>query len=434
MIPEPICPGTFSAANAIWEAAQLEQRSVDRRFLDQLPAEIESWQGQGIITPQQGQAIIDTYPAPAPPRGSYGRLVTVLAILGVVLLGLGVILFFASNWGEIPRTFKLAMFLIGVPTTYIIGYWLRYSRGYHRVGMAAIFLATLFYGAGVHLVAQAYNVPVNDPQLFLFWFLGVLPVAYVTRSQAILVLSILLFLGAVGFRVPLWLDNPDAVPFLVFPLYLVLGLMLFGLGRFQAQFDLTRSYARAYEIFGMLTTFGALYLLTFRFWFEEFRRRDLASAGTVTWEFWLVLFAATALAALFLGGTAWQQIRIRRPLLTLPYELVSSFILLVGVFLLIYLPGGNDLTYPLIFNALLLLGIVGLVFLGYFRGEEVWINIALIFFGVDVFARYFEFSFDLFDRSLVFVGAGSILLAGGFLLERGRRRVVERMRTSGGEA
>ena len=225
----------------------MEQRNVDRRFLDILPAEIDSWQGQGIITPQQGQAIIDTYPTPAPSRGSYGRLVTVVAILGVVLLGLGVILFFASNWGEIPRIIKLAMFLIGVPATYIIGYWLRYRRGYPRVGVAAIFLAALFYGASVHLVAQAYHVPVNDPKLFLFWFLGVLPLAYVARSQAILVLGILLFLGSVGFRVPLWLDDLDAVPFLVFPLYLILGLMLFGLGRFQAQFDLTRPYAKAYE-------------------------------------------------------------------------------------------------------------------------------------------------------------------------------------------
>ena len=324
------------------------------------------------------------------------------------------------------------MFLIGVPATYSIGYWLRYHRSYPRVGVAAIFLAALFYGAGVHLVAQAYNVPVNDPKLSLFWFLGVLPLAYVTRSQAILVLSILLFLVSAGFRIPVWLDDLDAVPFLAFPLYLVLGLMLFGLGRFQAQFDLTRSYAKAYEIFGLLTTFGALYLLTFRFWFEEFRRYDLGSIGTVAWEFWLVLFVAAGLAALLLGGTIWQQTRIRRPLLTLPYEMLFSFILLIAVFLLIYLPGESDLTYPLIFNVLLLLGVIGLVFGGYFRSEESWINIALIFFGVDVFARYFEFSFDLFDRSLVFIGAGSILLAGGFFLERGRRKVMERIRMSGG--
>ena len=408
------------------------ERNVDRKFLDLLPAEIESWQGQGLITPEQGQAIVDAYPVQASPRGSYGRLVTILAILGAVLLGLGVILFFASNWDGIPRAVKLSLLLIGIPTTYIIGYWLRYRRGYPRVGVAALFLAALFYGAGVHLVAQAYNVPVNDPRLFLFWFLGVLPLAYVTRSQAILVLGILLFLASVGFWLPLWLDDLEAIPFLVFPLYLVLGLMLFALGRFQAQFDLTRPYAKAYEIFGLLTAFGALYLLTFRFWFEEFRRSSFASAGTVSWEFWLVLFGAAALAVLLLGVAMGQQTRIRRPLLTLPYELGFSLLLLVAGFMLIFLPGKSDLVYPLIFNALLLLGIVGLVFGGYYRSQESWINLALIFFGVDVFARYFEFSFDLFDRSLVFIGAGSILLAGGFLLERGRRKVMERMRTSGG--
>ena len=136
--------------------------------------------------------------------------------------------------------------------------------------------------------------------------------------------------------------------------------------------------------------------------------------------------------AISADGTIWRRIRMHRPLLTLPYELGFSLLLLVGVFSLIYLPGESDLTYPLIFNVLLLLGIIGLVFGGYYRSEESWINIALVFFGVAVFARYFEFSFNLFDRSLVFIGAGSILLAGGFFLERGHRKVMERIRTSGG--
>ena len=104
-------------------------------------------------------------------------------------------------------------------------------------------------------------------------------------------------------------------------------------------------------------------------------------------------------------------------------------LLLVGAYLVIVLPVCSDLLYPILFNFLLLLGIIGLIFVGYFRGEEAFINLALIFFSVDVVSRYFEFSFSLFDRSLVFIVAGVILLVGGFLLERGRREVVERMRT-----
>ena len=296
------------------ESTKLERRNVDRNFLTRLPHEVEEWQGQGIITPEQGRAIIDSYQQVDMAPAARGRLVTIVAILGSVLVGLGVILFFASNWQEIPREVKLALMLIAVPLTYGIGYWLRYRRGFQRIGTAIILLAALSYGAAIHLIAQAYNIPVNQPDLLSYWFLGVIPLAYVTRSQPILVLAMGLFLAAAGFRVQIWLDDFDLIPFRVFPLYLILGLMLYGLGKFQARFDLTRIYARAYEIVGLLTTFGALYLLTFRFWWEEFFSGSGFRGGSVATEFWLILYIASGLVVLTLVCTVIAYTRQRMPL------------------------------------------------------------------------------------------------------------------------
>ena len=104
-------------------------------------------------------------------------------------------------------------------------------------------------------------------------------------------------------------------------------------------------------------------------------------------------------------------------------------ILLAAAALVVFVPTANDVVYPLLFNLLLLGGIVGLVFLGYFRGREMLINLALVFFCLGVATRYFEYGFELLDRSLVFIGAGIILIVGGFLLERGRRRVLARLRS-----
>ena len=58
------------------------------------------------------------------------------------------------------------------------------------------------------------------------------------------------------------------------------------------------------------------------------------------------------------------------------------------------------------FNLLLLIAIVGLAVLGYVRAMESFINIGLAFFALDVVTRYFELSWDLLDRSLVFVVGG----------------------------
>jgi uncharacterized membrane protein len=142
---------------------ELQKRSADSRFLEHLPDEVDYWQGRGIIAPDQGRAIIDSYEMPDTSRAAHGRLVTILAILGSVLVGLGVILFFASNWQEISREVKLALMLVAVPTAYGIGYWLRYFRGYQRVGTATLFLAAIVYGAAIQLAAQAYNIPVDHP-------------------------------------------------------------------------------------------------------------------------------------------------------------------------------------------------------------------------------------------------------------------------------
>lgn len=425
------------------ESEQPQRRDVDRRFLTRLAVEIEGWQGQGIITPEQGQEIIASYPVPPDllaSRRTHGRLVTILAILGSVLIGVGVILFFASQWGDIPRAGKLALILVAISAAYGIGYWLRYQRGYQRVGTAVILLAALFYGAGIHLVAQVYHVPVNDPNLFAYWFLGVLPLAYLTRSQPILVLAVGLFLAAVGFRLVPWLEGAVNAPLLVFALYLVLGLMLYSLGKLQAQFGRTRSYTRVYEILGLVTTFGPLYLLTFRSWFEGQPYKQWAMAGDIATGFWLLFYIATALALVAFAATVAFHSRRRLPWQTLLYEGAAALLLLVAVYSPLYLVAvfsalhlavGSNLFYPIVFNFLLLLGLIGLVFVGYFRRQEVWINIALVFFSVDAVTRYFEFSWTLFDRSLVFVLAGVILLVGGFFLERGRRRMFERMRVQG---
>jgi hypothetical protein len=221
------------------------------------------------------------------------------------------------------------------------------------------------------------------------------------------------------------------MPFRVFPLYLVLGLMIWALGKAQARFTLTSVYSRAYEVLGILTTFAVLYLLTFRFWWEELLGSPTRIEGAmgVTNEFWLTLYIAAALAvAAFIFALA-ARLGQRLSLSTLPYESIAALLLLVPAYLVVFLPFmGGDLLYPLLFNFLFLAGIVRLIFLGYFRGQELFINLALIFFSVDVVTRYFEYSFELLDRSMVFIVAGIILLLGGFLLERGRRQVVDRLR------
>ena len=100
------------------EDEQFGARRMNRSFLAQLPREVQRWQAQGLITFDQGHAILNGYHFPEAVPDSRNRLVTVLVILGAVLLGLGVILFFAANWQAFPKGFKLGLMLVGVPAIY----------------------------------------------------------------------------------------------------------------------------------------------------------------------------------------------------------------------------------------------------------------------------------------------------------------------------
>ena len=420
------------------ESPGSHESGSDRGFVLRLLAETQRWQDQGIITAEQARAIASSYDVPtevASSQRAQGRLVTILAIFGSLLVGLGVILFFAANWGEIPRAVRLALILVGIPTVYGIGYRLKYVQSYQGVGTAVLLLAAILYGAGIHLIAQVYNSPVNDPKLVSLWFLGVLPLAYLARSQAILVLAQALFLLAVGFWVDEWLDGSNEGPAIFgFALYLTLGPLFYGLGKLQSRYDLTRPYATAYELVGLVITMASVYLLSFRFLYDDFSYRELGVDVKVATTFWVLFYLAGAGAVAAIAGATAIQVRRRLPLMTLPYEGLATLMLLAMAYLVMHVGAGNDVLYPVLFNLVLLAGIIGLVFVGYFRGREALINVALIFFGLNVGTRYFELSWDLLDRSLVFIVAGLILLGGGFLLERGRRKVVERIEAQRGVA
>ncbi len=398
-----------------------------------MASEIQGWEEQGLVTREQAENLRSGYgglPQPFSDTARFNRLVSVLAVLGVILIGAGVVAFIASNWGELPRGVKLFLIFVAISLAYGIGYWLKYLRGYQRVGSALFLLGALLFGAGIHLVAQAYNFPVNDPKLFSYWFLGVLPLAYVTRSQSLLFLAVGLFLASVGFWTWEWIDDDSNSLVLFLGMFLVMGLLLYNLGRFQDLVERTKFYTAAYDILGLIVVFGTLYLLTFRGVFDDFEYRGarFVRDQVLIGDFWWLLHTSVAVTLLALAAQATWRLTHHIRWQSMPFEGCASLLLLTAAYLPIYLAVGDDIAYPILFNILLFLMIVGTVVVGFVRNQEWLINLALIFFGLDLVSRYFEYSWSLIDRSIVFIVAGVLLLGGVLVLERGRRIAFARLR------
>ena len=400
----------------------------DHRFVSRLREEVDAWRQDGTVTAEQAQAILARYPDYVPGFEASRRrqgLVTGLSILGGILIGLGVITFFAANWDEIPKNVKLASLIIGMALSYGAGYAIWQRSGPTPYAVSFVLLGCIIYGAGVHLIGQLYHISVDHPNLSLFWFLGVAPLAYVTRSRPVMFLAVVLFLAAVAFRLQDWLEGIDEAEAVIAgtALYIALGAFLYAAGKAKREFEGWESIGGLFQALGLVTAFAALYMLTFHDLFDGADSISGASLG-----YWALAYGASIVAVAALAWLAWRRAQAggESPVELAEVGLIAVLLVVAHVAGLV--PAGWDPLYPILFNALFALSALGLMASGYLRDHEGRVNLAIAFIAIYVITRYFEYSIDLLDSSMVFIGAGVVLLAGGYLLDRGRRRMLAAMR------
>ena len=72
-------------------------------FVERLAVELRHWEREGLITGEQALAIASRYRSGGsarPSQRAHARLVSILAVFGAILVGLGIVLFFAANWDQ----------------------------------------------------------------------------------------------------------------------------------------------------------------------------------------------------------------------------------------------------------------------------------------------------------------------------------------------
>ena len=395
-------------------------------FVRKLRIEIRGWEEDGIISAEQSTAILGLYDVTpeSPARIVPSRVVSVIAVMGAALVGLGIIAAVAANWSAIPLGTKLVMMAVGVPALYFAGWLLIQRWGFFRIGTAVILLGAIAFGASIHLIAQIYHVPVDSPNLMAAWFLGVVPVAYITRSKAVATLAVVLFFAAAGFRSQVWLlAVGDELFFLLIPILLALAAALFTVGRAQSRFAFTRPIAAVFTAIAMIAASGSVYVLGFQ---DVWGSLEPWSVESARLEYWIVL----AGALITVGGSSvvarWRSGGGRMSLIW--WELSAPLaMIVVAIGTLVGLIWG--LTWMWAFmNALLLIGVIVSVYAGYRWNRSDLVNLAIAVFGITLITRYFEFGFSLLQQSVAFIVAGVIMLALGLGLEWFRRRMLVRMR------
>ncbi len=425
---------------------------ASRDWASRLKSEAERWVAVGLITAEQRDSILGLYPRPE--TTGRDRTILILTLLGSLLVGAGVILFFAANWPKLPAAAKLCAAVAAVLAAYGMGWFFRYQPGNSpRLGHSLIFLGSLLYGAGIWLVAQVFHLDSHYPAGFEAWGLGVLPLVAATQSVWVLYLAILVLTIWSGMEQGGYSYNvvyPLVMLALVAPLsrrvrsalaevgialglliwfvanvmahlpedmrvweatmpsriLLVYGAMLFTLGMARL------GERRAYLALGGALSLAGAYILTFR---------RPAWEGAVTMPSLLSVspFLTTGLIVFFGVILAAWLVMVRRKESANLRLAAPGLAIVVSSLVAEALP---EVPCMIVFNLLLFAGTVGWVILGIRLRSQMIVNLGLAAFMIHMLTRYFDLFFSAMNRSLFFMLGGLLLLAGGWFLERNRRR------------
>jgi uncharacterized membrane protein len=402
-----------------------------------LLAEIREWQEKGVIGPGVARKIL-AHLGEAPPEQPerLSRLTGIVSMLGGILIGLGIILWVASNWQGIDRLAKVALILAALVVALGAAYVTSFVRSAPRAAAVLHVIAALVYGAAIFLVGQAYHVVAGTPVLFTLWGAGTLAMGFALPSRGPALVGILALGAALQTAAG---EVTDSAPMVLLTL-VVFGVLLVGSGEVIGVLRRVRGLAGTFIVTGLIGVFVTMLPLTFSFPWEAFGL--FAPRGVSDTAVWGLLALGVAAAGSF-GYVVFRRRRSRGHVLEATGGIVISAVA-VGILLMtdpsapvqhlgyeavpFSASSGN---FSVLFNVIYGAAVLWAIGVGLATDRDAFVNIGLVFFGLLVVARYIDLSSRLFDRAVVFVGAGAVLLITALLLDRLRRALARRASEGG---
>lgn len=156
-----------------------------------LNKQVDSWVSENIIDKAAADKICQLYP---PCNESSQWAMIAFSGIGACVIGLGVILLIAYNWSEMDKFMKLSLIFSSIIVSHAVGITVFFrSERFQALGEALAIIGTMFFGAGIFLVAQIYHIDEHFPNAFLFWGIGAGLLAWTMPSVAQAIMAAILF-------------------------------------------------------------------------------------------------------------------------------------------------------------------------------------------------------------------------------------------------
>ncbi|GHH99617.1 DUF2157 domain-containing protein [Neobacillus kokaensis] len=179
-------------------------RTVREKELEFLRKELKYLAETDVITAEKAEEIQSLYEV----RDKLSFTRTLLYV-GSILIGAGILSFIASNWDEIARPLKFLLIVGIFIACNFAGYKL--ERYYPKTSQSFYYLGVIIFGAGIFLVEQMFHIGGSTQDAFLWWAIGIMPLAWVLRDKWILLAAVFFSLFHIldapyiqGKVIPIW--------------------------------------------------------------------------------------------------------------------------------------------------------------------------------------------------------------------------------------
>lgn len=390
---------------------------------------LQFWEAKGLLSTEQVNELRAALAANEKGARS-GRGIGIFSMLGAVLLGTGLMLFVGSNWDVASPWVRVA--LVGASYAAVcVGARVAGRRQYPRVSESLWFLATLFLGGGIFLLAQIFNFSLTYWQGPALWLVGTIAMAYARQRGYYVVLAVPLAILALG-----WFGGgsgwfrDDQTEFLasergLLPLLGLLAVSCVSLGLLARRARMWAFSANGLIAFGAVMVAMLLLGCTLHDGAAEdvfklhFTVKQLAIIGGT-----LVLVTAAALLGVVNHQGRALLIGTTTLMLALIYP-ASGEIGRAGPLL------GALFDDSIVAFALYVLFVFALslaaVWVGVAASNRVLINVGIVTCAFIIFIQYFAWSFHMLPTSFAFIVGGAVLIGVSFAMERFRRRALARM-------
>ncbi|WP_221568151.1 DUF2157 domain-containing protein [Alkalihalobacillus sp. TS-13] len=392
----------------------------ERRWLKK---EGPKWIEKGLIEKEQLDGILSLYEK---------KNNNLLPILASILIGLGVLTFVASNWGNMSDLFRLVIICAALTGFQLSGYRL-IEKGSETLGIALVGIGVITFGAGIFLTAQMFHIVSYTATAFILWMVvalltyAILPNSYIYLLSLVIGVSGMIYsaISFQGFSFVLAFLILFAAGYLTFkenhPLFYYIYTIAYSITGITLLVDYDLTYLWMTIIFFILYGISELIpgekgQLAFRnmsiigslavifihvFFLDELVRYegDVIGSGAL---YFIMLIGLSALIA-------WNKFR----------QSTHSNWLDLALFLPLFLISEiGDLLYLLLAFSYSLFILIQ----GYQLEESERINRGTFLFLISTLVAYIQLAWDFLPKSMFFLAGGVLLFILSWLLERRRRK------------